>query len=282
MAHSSGGGSCGGGCHSSSSHSHSGSSSHVYSRHRFPGARRYAYIDRNGDRQYIYSTQDPAEQKPISILTCLMYLIFLAFLIPNIRSAYFVPQTIPNPQGEILIEDQLDILEDPELLSRKLKVFYEETGVTPAVKTLRQDQWQGQYSDLEAYALQEYYNLFEDEKHWLIVYSVPVDQQGRVQSYQWKFEGIIGDDTGASIDENLCREFTDAVYEGLMAGDNPSKAIGDAFQNVLTIRNGDFFAMNKHVLFAHGLMLSFCLIPLVTMIRALINWKRYKDAVPAE
>ena len=284
MAHSSGGGSCGGGCHSSSSHSYShyGRSNHIYSRHRFPGSRKYAYRDRNGDRRYIYSTQNPAEQKPVSILICLMYLIFLAFLIPNIHSAYFVPRAISNPQGEILIEDQLGILEDLDVLTDRLKAFYQETGVTPAVKTVPQEQWQGAYYDLEDYALQEYYNLFEDEKHWLIVYSAPVDQKGSVQTYRWKFEGIIGDDTAPSIDDNLCREFTEAAYDSLMDGENPAKAIGDSFQNLLAMRNGDFFAMNKHVLFAHGLMLSFCLIPLTTAIKALLNWKKYKDAVPAE
>ena len=245
MAHSSGGGSSGGGCHGGSSGSSSHGRSHripTYHSHPVPGTQRYSYRNRAGQKRYFYSNMPPARYQLTNLIMPILFLVGALFVFFSQDIGYFSPEKLDSPGGQILIDDRLGILEEQETLRQKLTRFYEETGVIPAVQTVAREDWNGEYFSLEDYALSEYYRLFPDEVHWLIVYSVPVDAQGAPRLSVWSFEGIIGDDTGPSIHDRHCDWFTRDVYENLSVMQPPEQAIGDAFYDLLAVRKPTFYA----------------------------------------
>ena len=139
MPHSSGGGSHGGGSHGGShhsSHSHGGSgrsSRHVRSTY-FPDARRYVYYDHHRP-VYVYADH---------------------------------PHKLPqNYDYKIVVEDKANVLGNTAELRNSLVAFYNRTGISPAVITVENSDWQGYYSDFENYAYDLYVNHFTDESHWL-------------------------------------------------------------------------------------------------------------------
>ena len=281
MAHSSGGGSSGGGCHSGSSSD--GGSSYVYYRHPVPGTRRYSYLDRSGEKQYFYSSSNPADYKLRSLIFPMLFLVLMVLGLPSFHMGYFTPEKLQTPQTEIVIEDGLNVIRNEDRLREDLTRFCQETGVVPAVQTIPQEQWRREYDSLEDYALEEYYALFQDEVHWLIVYSAPEDGSGNPDLTQWSFEGIIGDDADPSVNDFLCSEFTKDTYNRLKTMDPPEKAIGEAFRNLLQIRKPGFYTENHRGVSAFLLCAGQILILLIWPVMELVTFYqsriKYRGAV---
>ena len=188
MPHSSGGGSHSGGSHSSSgshsSHSSSGggSSGGYHSNRRtsdkpFPGSKMYLYYQDRKPR-FIYSNYDLKNKKP-----------------------------------DFVIEDNLDIFENEKNLKRSMKAFYEETGIVPAVITVKNEDWNKEYSSLEKYAYDEYVARFPDEAHWLIVYSEEIKDNG---FNDWYWEGMQGDRTDPVLTASRANKFTESLHKRLL------------------------------------------------------------------
>ena len=225
MARSSGGGSRSGGSRSRSSSSSSRSSG---------SSRHISTISRLGHHRYIYYDRNNNENKPRWFML-VFYIPFLFAVISIFSTSVWIPKKIDTVASPIVIEDGLHIIQDEDYLRHELEKFQEETGVTPAIITVDQAEFVGKYDTMFNYCLRQYYNHFEDETHWLIVYSEPVGSE----YMDWSWEGVIGDDTGASInlgmEECLINEFHNNLYR-----DWPfERKIADAFNKSLEFRKID-------------------------------------------
>ncbi len=213
MPHSSGGGSHGGGSHSShSSHySSSGGSSRRTSHSSFSGSKRYVYFAK-GKPVFVYSNYDITQtqsQRGGKIGTVLVSVLMIGVLFAMMPS-FVIPKKldVTSYTSSIVISDTIDVIDDEDAVMDSLKRFQDKTGITPAVITVNNEYWQGNYSSLENYAYDLYVNAFKDEKHWLIVYSEP--EAGTSGDFvDWYWEGMQGDDTDRILNDrnnNLFRE----------------------------------------------------------------------------
>ena len=210
MPHSSGGGSHSGGHHSSShhssyrrSHSSSSASAHKISSSFFKGAKKYVYYV-NNKPEFIYSNYNPnpknsREKKTVAgCSTAFMLLFALVSTFAILASFQHAPDKLfNNYDTSIVIQDDANIISNQQAVIEAFERFYEETGITPALKTLYKDEWSPKFQSLEKYAFALYLNLFKDEKHWLIVYSADPDLSDGFNNWEW--EGMQGDDTDSIL-----------------------------------------------------------------------------------
>lgn len=238
MPHSSGGGSHGGGSHhSSSSHSSShhsssgGSSSRIRtSRTYFPGARKFVYYT-NGVPNYVYSDSDLSKgPSKLRFLLLLFYVPFVMSAVMLIVTSFGIPSKLKvDYNSQIVIQDNAHVLGDTTKMTEALDDFFNTTGITPAVITVYNSDWEGHYTDLEKYAYELYVNRFYDEKHWLIVYSQPEDPNDEFNNWYW--EGMQGDDTDNIITSSVAYDFTNDLHRRLLVeGTSVNDAITDSFE----------------------------------------------------
>ena len=183
---------------SSSSHrsSHRSSGSGPSRRIRtgyFPGATRYRYYHRHKPR-YVYANYDIRKgRSPLRLLMLLFYIPFFIAIVGMASETFRVPQRLSTDYDtSLVISDYINVLGDTKALENSMMNFYDETGITPAVFTVYNEDWQN-YSSLENYSYDLYVNAFDDEKHWLIVYSQPQEPDENFNDWYW--EGMQGDDT---------------------------------------------------------------------------------------
>ena len=247
MPHSSGGGSHSGGSHSSGGSSYSshssggGSSSGSHSNRRtsstpFPGSKMYLYYQ---DRQprFIYSNYDIRKREISGIIASLFVLVILfvpifVMCIAGMVLSFKKPEKISyynNKKPDIIIEDNLGIFEDEKSLKRAMKDFFDETGIVPAVITVRNEDWNQDYTSLERYAYHVYVDRFPDEAHWLIVYSEEIKPDG---FNDWYWEGMQGDRTDPVLTEERANKFTESLHKRLLQREKYSvdEAIAATFQ----------------------------------------------------
>lgn len=233
MPHSSGGGSHGGGFHGGSHYSGGNSTQPATrtSKSYFPGSMLFFYYDSHHNMRTFYSNKSEIRKnKKISYFVFGFFLIFILtiFSIMIIRN----PKKLStNYNASIVILDTNDVLSDSEeeMLNETFKAFRDNTGITPALYTVSYEEYSGEYSSLERYSYYKYLNLFEDEKHWLIVYS---SQSGSIKG-NWAFEGMQGDDTDNIITSKFAKKLTKDIYNGLNNTDeSPAVVINNAFNDV--------------------------------------------------
>lgn len=238
MPHSSGGGSHGGGSHHSSSHSsHSSrsgsSSSRRVSNVYFPGSRRFLYFDRHDQPVYVYADHDITQKRsPMRFLILLFYIPFVIALYFMAKDMILPPKKLKTDYNTaIAVRDNIDVLEDTEKLKRSLQAFYDKTGISPAVFTVYNEDWQDRYSNLENYAYDLYVNAFPDEKHWLIVYSEPKEPDPEFNEWYW--EGMQGDDTDPILTYDKAEIFNNKLQRYLTEDSKSvSEAISFAFDEL--------------------------------------------------
>ena len=231
MPHSSGGGSHRGGSHRSSSHSsrRSHSSGSSYSRKRvrssyFPGARRYVYL-RKGKPEYVYADHDITKRpSPLRFFVIILYLPFLFVFYTIFKDTMLPPKKLAaDYDTAIVVRDEINVLGDTEKLKRSLEAFFNKTGITPAVFTVHNEEWQNTYDGLENYAYDLYVNAFSDEKHWLIVYSEPENPDPSFNDWYW--EGMQGDDTSEILTSGKADKFGSKLQRSLT---DKSVSVSDA------------------------------------------------------
>ncbi len=237
MPHSSGGGSHGGGSHHSSSHSSSGGGSGVKrSRRYFPGSHRYVYY-RDSHPIYYYSNSAPPRKKkklvPRLILSGVALLAVNAFLFwCDFRNPKKLVLDYP---AEARVMDEAGIIPESEEreLTNTLREFLDLTGISPVVLTGKNEDWMQYYSSMENYAYDRYVNLFDDEKHWLIVYTEPGSASGNFNDWNW--EGMQGNDTDYILYEEKTADFTDHLHKLLLKRSDYSVAgaIDGAFRYIM-------------------------------------------------
>lgn len=223
MPHSSGGGSRHGGSHHSSSHrsSSSGSRSRV-SKNYYSGSRRYVYY-RHGRPNYFYSTSDP--RKFFTFSRFLGLLIYLPmFAISLWAMGMRVGRHFKEYDTTVVISDKANVISSGSEteISDAFKAFYEKTGVTPALMTVNNEDWYDSYGNLEDYAYDLYLQQFDDEMHWLIVYSEP--ENPIPGDNDWYWEGMQGNDTDFVLTSDITSDFNANLELNLL---DETTSVGD-------------------------------------------------------
>lgn len=230
MPHSSGGGSHGGGFHSSGGYHSSNNqrpairTSNTY----FPGSMMFFYYDKNNNLKTVYSNNGGFKKtKKISYVLMIGTMLFLLFIF--IFLSYRNPKKIKTDYNtDIILSDTNDVFteDEEEELKESMSAFLDKTGITPAIYTISTSDYKKNYSSLEDYAYNKYLSLFNDEKHWLIVYS----SEANTVKDSWAFEGMQGDETDDIITEDAADKFNKIIYNGLKNSDErPGMLINSAF-----------------------------------------------------
>lgn len=229
MPHSSGGGSHSGGSHGGS---HRGGSGGIrYSRTPFSRSRRFRYRDRRGNTHYIYASDKPKPQSIIGFIFSMITLLpFLAFgvLIFVAAGWEFMPKDPLKKEyictGVHMI-DNINVIDNYAALEKSLEEFEDVTGICPCIVTVHDSDWKDSRT-LERYAYNYYVDTWEDEQHFLIVYSEPEkpDSDGFLD---WSWEGMQGDDTDPILTEKGFSHFQNDLMNGLYSDDI---SVGDSFR----------------------------------------------------
>ena len=233
MPHSSGGGSHGGGSHGGS---HGGSSGPRTSSRYFAGSRRYRKHNLNtGLDEYVYASSKPQKAGKSSII---FLSVFSAFFLgaTGIVALQNVPHKLKAKYMDVpTVYDSIDVIEDDVSLVRTLNKYQDLTGICTVIYTTYDEDWNEYYEDLEAYTFHKYTAFYKDEAHFVIVYSIPVNERvlidedpDYITDYSW--EAVQGDDTDPIITETFFKRFADIVQDGLEDGDNPGEAFNNAFK----------------------------------------------------
>lgn len=244
MARSSGGGGGGGSRSSSSSSSHSsghwrdhsGGGSSIAGtkvrRHNFHGARRYSYRTRRGRTRYVYSDSDItqcSDVNPLSqIAKLIIYLLLALILAMNLSMK--VPKFKTTTNDTIKVVDKLDCFstEEETQLKETLTSFKETTGINTIIYTTKLTS----KMDIDEYAMNEYYNQYNHENGWIIVYAETEDKP-----IAWQWEGVQGDNTIKTMDYFL-RTFNKTVQTSLETNEmnpDPYEAFDSAFKKATTM-----------------------------------------------
>lgn len=234
MPHSSGGGSHSSGSHGSSSYSSGKSTPSVY-RTYHSGTRRYVYYQNNRPCYY-YSTEKVKKPAAWELPAVTIFLIvFLLLCIPfSFYCGVITPYQLDmDYDTQIVIADNIDVITEAEEadLIIKLREFQKTTGITPAILTVKNEDWKPHYDSLENYAYDYYVNAFTDESHWLIVYS----SDGGIKFDDWYWEGMQGDSTDTIINSDVSDNFNDVMQKELTARTRYTvkDAIFDSFSAIL-------------------------------------------------
>ncbi len=311
MPHSSGGGSHSGGSHHSSSHSRSSggshhSSSHSYSRSSggsgsvpryskrpFYGSRRYRYYGIGGRPHYIYAVGNPHMARGgcsavISLfIESVIFLVFIAAGIAALTSAINFPSKLSADYYDsgVYIDDTLNVMSPSEekRLTTVLVEFKETTGICPYIVTVSDSDWEDDYYLLADYAYDVYVERFNDEKHFLIVYSEP-EASGKVNYVDWKWEAVQGDYTDSVLTESKFAKIQEDLQTYLNSEDySVAKAFKTAFSDSLDyIMDAEVFEDEDAVIFFIfiGIFIIVPLILLVSTVRGFIMRRRAYEEVP--
>lgn len=258
MPHSSGGGgssssSGGSSSHSSSSHSSSRSgrpsghsSSTRVSKTYFPGAYQYVKYDDTGTPRYIYSSSrylnrpstTKQERRASVFLRLVLLFPFIMCGILLAKGSFAVPQRLNHTTltNDVIVEDSLKIMSQDEIrdLEKELKNFLNLTGIPVCVVTREDETWSEKYQYLEKYAYELYFKKFDDEDHWLLIYSQTSDpERPNQKSTVWRFEGMQGDNTDKILTRQKTARFNHDL-QTILQGADTSVGYGfiTAFQNL--------------------------------------------------
>ena len=270
MPHSSGDGSHGGG--RGGEHGSSGSSGPRISKSRFSGSRRYVTYH-NGEPRYFYASKnfDP-KFDPKRLLVGIFYIPFLIFIFLSFKSV--IPIVPNNYNHNIVITDDADVIADEWELRESLDRFMDKTGVTPSVVTVYDDMLEGK--TIEEYTCDRYQREFDDEMHWLIVYSKPkVYTSTGVVDCKWN--EMKGDDTDPILKERETHKFNNYL-QSLLDDDNRNVGTSIA-QSFDYITNNISRFPNISALAMPLFMLGFILFHAYFMLG--LNELKYRKAVPA-
>lgn len=221
------------------------------------------------------------KRSPLRFLMLLFYLPFILFTFSMFAEAYHHPHKLPqNYDYKIVVEDKANVLGNTAELRNSLVAFYNRTGISPAVITVENSDWQGYYSDLENYAYDLYVNHFADESHWLIVYSTPDGYSSSDGFEDWYWEGMQGNDTDDVLTESVTNSFNDELQKNLTARTRytVSSAISTSFDDLTpTVMKSK---VNWAMLFTSIAILAFVCLHACLMIGINPKARKYAKAKP--
>lgn len=246
MPHSSGGGSSSGGSHGGSSSSggsfggHGSGSGTRVSHRSFPGAYRYVGYNNDGERDYIYSNSPSLNKHRISVVLLLFYIPFIIAGVFLGSRVVHIPSTMKTSYTPtVLVMDEEDMISDSDekLVEKGAEAVYDATGVPVCVRFESNDVWDGsdkEYVSLQGYAFDTYLNMYNDEDHWLIIYTdnskALTDANARLD---WYFEGMQGDNTDKYLPEKVTSKFNTNLYNALSMHDgNIGQSFEESFESL--------------------------------------------------
>lgn len=171
----------------------------------------------------------------MTIFCCLLFA-FLAGGIVYLISliGIFIPKKLNmnTYHSRVIVEDHVGILDCNEI-EPALGDFLVETGISPAIELVLDSEWENHYNNLEIFASTEYLRMFNDEKHWLVVVSLPDDYEN-AEFVDWKWEGMIGDDCSGAVDYSGEQRFTKTMHKYLVRSkpDELSGYLADAYSEL--------------------------------------------------
>ena len=255
MPHSGGGGSHGGGHHGGSHRSSGGSrggSRPRLSRTYFQGARHFRKRYLNGKVEDYYSTEIPVKESLSSLIFISIFfgaiflLVYLVIFITALSEGLNLGsnklrENYDRPQSRII--DQIDILENKDELEEELLKYNDLTGICPIVMTMYTDDYMYYtsksdyvaYNRLEKYAYDKYLEMFDDERHYLLIYAIPRDQAsdyrtGRIEVPDFSWEIMVGDDTDRFYSEDV---FVGYIHSELEKGLAPEDVFTKGFEKLV-------------------------------------------------
>ena len=176
-----------------------------------PGANRYVYYYRK--KSHIYYSDSPLTEEDYRrdgvvflVISFIFTAIWLWIAVGVTTEMSHSGKLEQNYNAEICIDDDARLIEDKQKLIEELEEFWEETGISVAVKTRRYCY----YMPMREYALDEYYRHFEDESHWLIYY---VGTEAN-RTDEWAWELVCGDDCIMVLDNDQENRFTQEFQNG--------------------------------------------------------------------
>ena len=236
MPHVSGGGSGGGGFHggfSGGSFRGSNIGKGFYSDRWFAGSRIYLkhYGDKRSD-EYVYANSMPRKTglAPVIVLSLLgaLFLPMIGRSVYEVCPKKIVPAVTDIPE----VYDGINVIEDDEKLTDTLTEYQELTGICPVVYTVYKESYEGYLSD---YTMNLYRNTYQDEHHFVIVYSVSASdtalvEEGKLDHANFNWTAVQGDDTDPYITKEMFNTFGEIVQEGLEKDDDPGVVLNNAFR----------------------------------------------------
>lgn len=240
MPHSSGGGSHGGGTHGGGSHggSHGGSSGNHISHHYFAGSRRYRRHRRGHPDDYVYASSKPQKTTLFTVVFMILIEVFIGYGTYRSASSDIPHKLDPEYKTpDTHIEDSIDVIADEDGLEDVLCEFEDVTGICPVVYTVFDEDWEEGYADLESYTYDVYVDNYDDEQHFVIVYSIPQEQcdafvSGELDVPDFAWEAVQGNDTDPILTKAAFRHFSNEFHNALENGDNPGDAFAEAFEAI--------------------------------------------------
>ncbi len=152
----------------------------------------------------------------------------------------------------VYIYDRMDYIPANEEadLQNALERFRDQTGIIPAVEFTEDDYVFTDYSDMEAYAYNEYVSFFSDEYHLLIVYSFGAkNEMSGFEEFHW--ESMWGDNlskTAKTKDEDYLADKMQASLTRAN-GNNVAAAISSTFDDFYNHLNVSGFKPEPEMLF---------------------------------
>lgn len=211
----------------------------------------YSYVDWQGDKKYVYAQENPRDTKPVSRLIRILWAPFTIIFLCLFLSHLFIPKRISSLNPQILLDDSIQVIASELPLRESMERFLEKTGVSPAVITVSQEAWQQTNKGFREFSKDQYCQLFNDEDHLLIVYSVPESSRGSQNTgtplRDWKFECIAGNNVTASINPPLSGRFAKNIYDLLCTESDPGQVLSSAFDWLIQERS-HIFKLNQEII----------------------------------
>ncbi len=231
----------------------------------FPGAKRYKYTYK-GQTDYFWARNlyDPIGL-PVVILAII--LIFSWILVgPEIKAGLF--KVSGDYNTELVLEDNLGSVKDKNALYSSFNEFQEKTGITPALLTVRYQDYEKYYDSFEEFSYAAYASLFYDERHWLIIYEelgdvndLPED----IKHYpskdepQWQVCSKQGEETDHILTYDVIDSFKSVFSQKINEGKSPDEAYVAAMNEILPNLRKFKISINLVIVIVTDLVLLFLL-----------------------
>ncbi len=242
----------------------------------FAGATKYVSY-KNGTRTFLYANYDISKKlSPWDFLALIVLVPAILLNIIMMFTSVSHPRKLTGTDKNIIIDDRASVFDMTGGLESSLESFRKKTGITPAVITVNNEDWKNDYSDLKDYARVLYETEFDDESHWLIIYS----RAKKNSSYNdWSWVAAQGKDTDKILTEKIWSQFSESMQSHL--SDNTkytvSSAISRAFTDIIPIvMKTEVFGIG---LFFTGAMLVFLLAICYFLFKPQIRSLKYNDAM---
>ena len=140
-----------------------------------------------------------------------------------------------NPSIEPVINDYAGVIADKDILMDTLNEYRELTGIVPVVYTVYDEDWKtSNTGKLSGYAMEKYLATADDEFHFVVVYSVPKNDtaavNGGLKGASNRISAVQGNYTDPILTTAMYWKFICVVKLGRLKGEDPGKAINDAFK----------------------------------------------------